>query len=446
MLNNLFEKRAISFQTIFGVGDSYAFATKAGVEITQLDSLRIGALYSCVTLLSDTVSTLPLDVYTNDNDERIPFRPRPEWTYRPDAELSLIEHFQQVMVSLLLNGNAFVRIYRDTTGKPVNLVVLNPQRVIIQRNQNSRRIEYVIDNGKFVVPSIDMLHLTELLLPGEIRGKSRVDELKDALGLAAALDEFAQRFFGQGSITSGVIEYPGNLTKEQAVDLVEGYEQHHKGVRKAHRPGILYGGAKFVKTGVDPNEAQMIESRKLAIEDIARIFRVPPHMISVTTPGSMSYASVEANGIQFVTHTLRPYITKIEEAYSRLLPPGVYIKFNVDGLLRGDISTRFAAYSTGNQAGFLSINDIRKLEDMTPVDGGDSYRVPLANVNLAAANIAETERLTVIAQRLIASGFEPMAVMKAFNLPDIPHTGIPTNALQPLAQLSPTDPLGPYQK
>lgn len=113
MLNNLFEKRAISFQTIFGVGDSYAFATKAGVEITQLDSLRIGALYSCVTLLSDTVSTLPLDVYTNDNDERIPFRPRPEWTYRPDAELSLIEHFQQVMVSLLLNGNAFVRIYRD---------------------------------------------------------------------------------------------------------------------------------------------------------------------------------------------------------------------------------------------------------------------------------------------------------------------------------------------
>ena len=159
----------------------------------------------------------------------------------------------------------------------------------------------------------------------------------------------------------------------------------------------------------------------------------------------MSYASVEANQIHFTTHTLRPYIVKIEDAYSKLLPEGVFIKFTVDGLLRGDSQTRASVYSTALQSGYMSINDVRRLEDFTPVDGGDVYRVPLANVDLAAANLTETQTRVEIAQRLVQSGFDPAAVLSAIGLEPIPHTGVPSTQLQQIAQIAPDDPGSAYE-
>lgn len=448
MLDRLFttdEQRAISFQTIWGAGDSYAFTTPAGTIVTEDNSLKIGTVYACVRLIADSISTLPVDTYRRLNGTRVPFRPRPIWLDFPESGMNRTDHFQQVLVSLLLNGNAFIRIIRDDNGI-VGLAVLNPMRVEIHRNELSREIVYTLRDAQGpAIRAEDMIHITEMRLPGYLRGESRIELLKENLGLAKALEDFAARFFGQGSTTSGIIEFPGNLTQEQAKNLVDGFEQAHRGLRRAHRPGILSAGAKFVKTGVDPNEAQMLESRRLAIEEIARIFRCPPSLLSVTTPGSMSYASVEANAIHFVTHTLRPYIVKIEDAYNKLLPEGVFLKFNVDGLLRGDSQTRAAVYSSGLQAGWLSINDIHRLEDMTPVDGGDVYRVPLANVDLSAANLTELEKKTTMAQRLILSGFDPAAVMAALGLPAIAHTGVPSTQLQPLATLDPTDPLSAYE-
>jgi hypothetical protein len=158
----------------------------------------------------------------------------------------------------------------------------------------------------------------------------------------------------------------------------------------------------------------------------------------------MSYASVEQNAIQFAQYTLRPYLTKIETAYSTLLPGGAFLRFNMDALMRGDLTSRFAAYSTGQQSGFLSVNDIHRLEDMQPADGGDEYRVPLANVNLAAANIVETEKKTMMAQRLIGSGFDPADTLKMLGLPPIVHTGLPPVMLQGVAQIDPADPGSVY--
>ena len=188
----------------------------------------------------------------------------------------------------------------------------------------------------------------------------------------------------------------------------------------------------------------MLESRQFAVEEIARLFRVPLHLLQVSTPGAMSYASVEQNAIQFAQYTLRPYLTKIETAYSMLLPGGAFLRFNMDALMRGDLTSRFAAYSTGQQSGFLSVNDIHRLEDMRPVDGGDEYRVPLANVNLSAANIVETDKKTMMAQRLINAGFEPAETLKMLGLPPIAHTGIPTVLLQGISQIAPEDPLSVY--
>ena len=444
--NNNREERAISFQSIWGAGDSFAFTTEAGTNIDQITSMRINAFYACVLLISDTISTLPVDSFRRVDGDRVLDRPQPAWIQRPDVDLLRTEHFQQVLISMLLDGNAFIRVFRDNSGQIANLVVLDPMRVKVTRSSTTRELMYLIDeNAQFPVMANDMLHLTEMRKAGELRGISRVSELKDNLGLSSALQSFASRFFGQGATTSGVIETPMGLNREQAKELVDGFDTKHRGFKKAHKTGILTGGAKFVRTGVNPDEAQMLDSQKFAVEQIARIFRIPPHMIGVTTPGAMSYASVEQNNINFVTHTLRPYVAKIEDAYSTLLPADAFIRFNVDGLLRGDFATRMNGYSIGSQAGFLSVNDIRRFEDLRPVDGGDVYRVPLANVDLGAASLVETDKRVTMAQKLILSGFDPSGVLAALNLPNIDHTGLPSVQLQGIAQIDPVNPESVYE-
>jgi HK97 family phage portal protein len=443
LLNQGTEDRAISFQSLFASGDGFATSTNSGTTVTQIDSLKIEAVYACVRLISDSISTLPVDTYIRVGAERRAFRPRPQWLDIPETGVTRTEHFQQVLVSLLLNGNSFTRIVRDDQGIAA-LVVLNPEKVECSRDQVTRRPIYIYDQ-RDVIQSDDMVHITELRLPGELRGRSKIDLVKENLGLAKALEEFAARFFGQGSSASGIIEFPGNLTREQAKDLVGSFEEGHRGLRRSHRPGVLFGGAKFTKTTVDNDSAQFLESRRFAIEEIGRIFRCPPSMLGVTTAGAMSYASVEQNGIHFVQHTLRPYISKIEDGYQKLLDSRAFLKFNVDGLLRGDQASRYAAFSTGLQSGFLSINDIHRIEDMTPTEGGDVYRVPLANVDIAAANLSELDRKSVIAQRLILSGFDPAEVMSALELPRIAHTGVPSTQLQALSTINPADPASVYE-
>ena len=449
MLNNLFnlgEQRAISFQSIWGAGDSFAFTTESGANIDQNTSMRISAFYSCVLLISDTISTLPVDSFIRRDGNRIPYRPRPAWIQKPDIDLLRSEHYQQVLVSLLLDGNAYVRIFRDGRGDVANLVCLDPTRIQVTRNPATKKIEYIIDNyDSGVVPASEMLHITEIRKPQALTGLSRVTELKDNLGLASALQSFAARFFGQGATTNGVIEYPGKLTLEQAKNLQSGFDNAHKGFKKAHKTGILDSGAKYVKTGVNPDEAQMLESQKFAIEQVARMFRIPPHMIGITSAGAMSYASVEQNNINFVVHTLRPYISKLEDAYSTLLPNEAFMKFNVDGLLRGDYTTRIQGYSIGLQSGFYSVNDVRRFEDLRPVDNGDSNRVPLANINLTSTDVVEQDKKVAMATRLVAVGFDPAQVLSALGLPKMSHTGVPPAALQPVVGLDPLDPTSVYE-
>jgi HK97 family phage portal protein len=449
MLANLFgnsENRNISFQSIWGAGDTFAFTTEAGTPIDENTAMRISAFYSCVLLISDTISTLPLDAYIRRDGNRVPYRPRPDWVMTPDVDLLRSEHYQQVLVSLLLDGNAFIRIYRDSRGDVANLVVLDPMRITVRRNPATREIEYVFDNAEAgVVSKDDMIHITEMRKPGALRGLSRVSELKDNLGLASALQSFAARFFGQGATVQGIIEFPGNLTREQATNLRDNFDISHKGYRKAHKTGVLSGGAKYTKTGTAPDEAQMLESRKLAIEEIARMFRVPPHMIAITTPGAMSYASLEQNNINFVVHTLRPYLEKIEQAYTRLLPSEAFIKFNVDGLLRGDYTTRIQGYSIGLQAGFYSVNDVRRFEDLRPVEDGDQFRVPLANINITDSQVIEQAKKVEMAQRLVFAGYDPAQVLKALELPAIAHTGLPSTQLQQVVQIDPLNPESVYE-
>jgi len=438
MLGNLFggqpmEERNLSYQQVWGSGiDVSGFATWAGTVVNQKNALEIGAAYACVRLLSDTISTLPVDTFIRRDGNRLPYRPRPAWVYEPEGPgSSRIEYYKQIVVSMLLSHGAVVQILRNGNGDIVALQPLDPTRVDIRRNPATRLREFVIDGGQAVLPGEDVLYIPEMRRPGSLKGVSRVDELKQTLGLAKALDEFASRYFSNGANTSGMIEFPGNLTQEQAKDLVDAFEAGHKGLKKAHRPGVLSGGAKFVKTGSDGEQAQMLQSRQFAVEEVARVFRVPPSMIGLNTPGAMSYASVEHNAIQFTRYSLTPLIAAIEEAHNRLLPGDVFLRVNMDGLLRGDSATQAQVFSTALQAGYMSVNEARGLMDLRPVDGGDNPRVPLANIAVASAGIVEERERVEMASKLVQSGYDPADVLSALGLPAMAHTGLASNQLQP---------------
>lgn len=435
------ETRSISYQTVWGSGGDWPVGNYIpGINVGADQALKISTVYACVRLYVDTISTLPVDTFIRRDGNRTPFRPKPAWVDQPDTGITRQDHLAQVLMSLFIDGNAFVLVLRNGIGDIVALSVLDPFRVQIRRNA-AREVEYVFDH-KNVFTADEILHVTEMKKPGELRGISRMEQLKDSLGLAKALEVFAAQFFGNGSVTDIVIEAPGALTKDQAEELKAGWEAHHRGLSRAHRPGVLAGGAKVSKVGVDPEESQLLDSRKFAVEDIARAFRVPPSLLGI--PGTTSYASVEENAIQWVRFSLTPIVARLEAAYSSLLPSTAFVRFNMDSLLRGDTTTRFAAYSTGLQSGFFSINDVLRLEDMAPVEGGDVHRVPLANVDLSAANLTETDKKVGMAQKLIFAGFDPASVLEALGLPPMTHTGVPSAQLQPIAIINPTDPTQAY--
>jgi HK97 family phage portal protein len=362
---------------------------------------------------------------------------------QPDVDLSTrAAFFQQVFSSLLVHGNSYTRVFRDAQGQVVNLVNLDPEKVEVERSAIGRKVYKVYGDGR-VLTSDEVIHIVDLIMPGELTGLSRVETLKQALGLNIALSDYASRFFGTGASASGVIEFPGNLTSEQAKQLADGFDARHRnGTRRAHRTGVLSGGAKFVATQTDPEASQALESRKFAVEEIARAFNVPLHLLGV--PGTASYASVEQNNLQFVSMTLRPLAEKVEAAFSRLLPGDAFIKFQFNDLLRADLAARIQSYSVGTQAGFYSTNDIRRLEDLEPVEQGDQYRVPLANIALADTEVITLEKRVKMVQQLVISGFTPSEALAAVGLPGITHTGLPSTQLQPIAQIDPANPEAVY--
>ena len=444
MLGNLFEQRAVSFQTVWGAGEPWGLQSEAGVNVTTKKSFEIVAFFSAVSLISDTISTLPCGAYLRIGATRRPLNPRPVWLDQPDVDLSTrAAFFQQVFSSLLVHGNSYTRVFRDAQGQVVNLVNLNPEKIEVERSKIGRKIYRYQDEAR-PLNNDEVIHIVDLILPGELKGMSRVETLKQALGLNIALSDYAARFFGTGASAAGVIEFPGNLTSEQAKQLADGFDARHRnGTRRAHKTGVLSGGAKFVSTQLDPEASQALESRKFAVEEIARAFNVPLHLLGV--PGTASYASVEQNNLQFVSMTLRPLAEKVEAAFSRLLPGDAFIKFQFGDLLRADLEARIRSYSVGSQAGFYSTNDIRRLEDMEPVEQGDQYRVPLANIALADTQVITDDRKVLMAQRLVTVGFDPEQVLAALGLPSIGHTGVPSVMLQGVAQIDPNDPEAVYE-
>ena len=449
VLNRLFEQRAISYQTVFEAGDDLVFGNLSDTYVDSKTVFQVNAVYSAVSLIADTISTLPVDSYIRLDGQRRAFRPKPAWVQQPDIAIPRTAFWNSAIVSLLLDGNLFVRIIPARDGTVANLIVLNPKTVTVKRNARQELIFEVEGESKPLTQE-QMIFVPDVLRPGTVRGVSRVEALKENFGLALALEKFAATFFGQGTNLGGVIEYPGNLTAEQAENLRNGFDVKHKGWRRGHRTGILSGGATFKTTQVDPEGAQSIEARRLAVEDVARAFNVPANLLNI--PGTTTYASVEQNNLQFITHTLRPIVSKLEDTFSQLMAryPGgetAFIKFNLDGLARADLQARMSAYSTGIQSGFLTINDVRRLEDLSDIEdpAASQVRVPLANMNIEAADLIADEKRVKMAQVLVLSGYDPAEALVAVGLDPIAHTGLASTQLQPVSQIDPENPEAVYE-
>lgn len=448
--DRVFNRRALSFQSIWGAGDDLVtIGTQSATIVDSKTALQINAVYSAVSLISDTISSLPVDAYVRRDGARYPFRPAPEWVYKPDVDTTKEAFWGAVIVSMLIDGNAYVRVFSNPQGEIVNMMVLNPLEVEPIHN-GLGQLMFRHESMDRLLSSEEVVFIPDVVRPGHVKGVARVEALKENLGLSLALQNYAARFFGAGTHTSGVIEFPGNLTGEQAKAMQEAFDSRHRGWQKAHKTAIISGGAKYVPTTVDNDKAQFIEARKFAVEEIARAFRVPPSMLAVE--GSYTYSSVEQQNLAFVTHCLRPIIQKLESAFSPLMSrtqggENAFIKFNIDGLLRADIENRMNAYSTGLQSGFLTVNDVRRLEDLRPIDdpSADLPRVPLANLNIDAADLVATDKRVSMASKLVLAGYDPAEVLSAMGLPEMSHTGVPSVQLQGLQNLNPEDPTSEYE-
>ena len=425
MLNRLLETRG-SFQQLFGAGILFDRGTAAGMPVTEESSLRLSAVYACVRLISDTISTLPYDQFIRRDGQRFPYRPRDTWVERPSMEMPKTTFWKQVIISLLLDGNAFVQVVRSGN-EIVDLIPINPMQVRVERRNGTKT--FVINEG-MVMDSTQVLHLTEMLLPGQLRGVSRIKQAKEALGLGLALEEYAAQFFGNGAFAGGVLEFPEKLSPEQRKEIRETWNAQHQGPKRAHKVGMLFGGGKFNPTTVNPAESQLVDQRRFAIEEIARIFRVPPFMLGVSENAAMAFASIEQQQLFFRQHTIQPYVEMLEDHFAALLEnPNTFIKFNMSSIVRADLSSRYSAYNVALLAGFMSVNDVRSLEDLGPVEAGDQYRVPLQNIPLTDADVISMQQKARAAQALTVAGYTPDSVAIALGL-DVESWGLPSVQVQ----------------
>jgi HK97 family phage portal protein len=432
-----------------------AYMAPSGIEVTPDSAIRMSTVYACVRLLGDTISSLPLGAYVRRGRNRISyisaFGEQPAWINRPNPEATRLEFFEQVISSLNIHGNAFILTVRDDMDEVIELYCIHPDDVRIERPTPGEPIIYKMRDsvGAYsrILTTKEMLHIPMFRLPGSLYGLGPIGAARLTIGAAMAADTYAAAYFGNAANPGGVIEVPNELTEEQASDIGRDWNITHTGPYRAGKIGILSGGATFRPLTLNAADAQLLEARRFNVEDIARLFRVPLSLLGHPVAGAMSFASVEAQNLSFVQHSLRPLLERLEQALSTLLPePEGFIKFNLDALLRGTTLERFDAYTKGLREGFLSLNDVRSVEDLAPLgEAGDQYRVPLQNIDAADARDVGLKLRAEIAAALIQVGFDPKAVTEAVGLPAMTHTGLPSTQLQQISTIDPADPQSVYE-
>ena len=375
-------------------GSAYTFflgGTTSGKTVTERSAMQMTAVYSCVRILAEAVAGLPLNLYRYTEDggkEKAIDHPLYLLVHdEPNPEMSSFVFRETLMTHLLLWGNAYAQIIRNGKGEVMALYPLMPNKMTVDRDERGQLYysyqrsndEAVRSKDQTVIlrPS-DVLHIPGLGFDGLV-GYSPIAMAKNAIGMAIACEEYGAKFFANGAAPGGVLEHPGTIKDPQRVR--ESWQSTFGGSGNANKIAVLEEGMKYTPIGISPEQAQFLETRKFQINEIARIFRVPPHMVGDLEKSSFS--NIEQQSLEFVKYTLEPWVIRWEQSIQRTLlteaeKAQYFVKFNLEGLLRGDYQSRMNGYATARQNGWMSANDIRELENLDRIpaeEGGDLYLI-----------------------------------------------------------------------
>lgn len=384
-------------------GYSFLFGrTTSGKPVNERTAMQTTAVYACVRILAEAVASLPLHVYEYQDDggkKLVHDHPLYYLLHdEPNPEMTSFVFRETLMSHLLIWGNAYAQIIRDGAGRVLGLYPLLPDKMDVQRDdrgniyyvysRNSDENPMFKEYGDIRLKAEDVLHIPGLGFDGLI-GYSPIAMAKNAVGMTLACEEYGASFFANGANPGGVLEHPGVLKDPSKVR--ESWNSVYRGVNNAHKIAVLEEGMKYQQIGIPPEEAQFLETRKFQINEIARLYRIPPHMVGDLDKSSFS--NIEQQSLEFVKYTLDPWVIRWEQSLQRsLLLPGekgkYFIKLNVNGLLRGDYQSRMNGYAVGRQNGWFSANDIREMENMNPIpdeQGGNLYLINGAMTKLEDA-------------------------------------------------------------
>jgi HK97 family phage portal protein len=354
------------------------YSRSAPLEVTASNALRVSDAYACVRVLTDSISSLPLHVYRRTTAGRVAADDN-------SRAVALLEHpapgstgvdlISQVLVHLNVHGDAFIGKYR-ADGEVAQLGLIPPDSVQVELR--GRRIVYTLDtaHGPTEHGPEDILHIKAMSLDG-LRGLSPVAQCRVALGLSSAMQESARQFFDNGSRPSGILTVPNVNAQHELRDLADDWRNLHGGVQNMHKVAVVSGDLKFTPISFSADDSQFLQQRELSAREVARCFRVPAWAIDAPTGDSLTYANVAEQNRSLVTHSLRPWIVRIERALSAdadLCPGDSYVAFDLDGLLRAAPEQRAEAYSRAldHSTGWMRRDEVRELEDLPPENGAPS--------------------------------------------------------------------------
>ena len=390
--SSLFRSRDAPQNSTAGSGYTFFFGgSTSGKAVTERSAMQMTAVYSCVRILAEAVAGLPLNLYRYTEDggkEKAIDHPLYLLLHdEPNPEMSSFVFRETLMTHLLLWGNAYAQVIRNGKGEVVALYPLMPNKMTVDRDERGQLYysyqrsndEAIRSKDQTVIlhPS-DVLHIPGLGFDGLV-GYSPIAMAKNAIGMAIACEEYGAKFFANGAAPGGVLEHPGTIKDPQRVR--ESWQSTFGGSGNANKIAVLEEGMKYTPIGISPEQAQFLETRKFQINEIARIFRVPPHMVGDLEKSSFS--NIEQQSLEFVKYTLDPWVVRWEQSITRALltqteKARYFVKFNLEGLLRGDYESRMNGYATARQNGWMSANDIRELENLDRIpaeEGGDLYLI-----------------------------------------------------------------------
>jgi HK97 family phage portal protein len=334
-------------------------------QVDANSAMNLLSVYGCVQLLTDSIATLPIDIL----DDRRPVAV-PAWL-SDDAEMDRVDLFSAALTSLLLEGNAFLAATRDTRGQVVRVDPLAPSRVTVEAETSGGRPTFNVNGQPF--PG-EMLMIRGLLLPGHLRGVSPIEFARQSIELGLGVQDQAARFYKQGAVVPGVIHTKSDLSVDQMKEIRDQWLASHSGSNRSHLPVVLSGDTSYQAIAVTPEQAQFLQSRQFSDAQISgQLFLVDPSMLGIATAGTtLTYQNLEQRGHHLVRHSLLRWVVRLERGLTKMLPAGQTLKFNVNGLMRGDLTSRYNSYKTAAEinsligAPLLSLEEMRMFEDLGP--------------------------------------------------------------------------------